>query len=53
MSEIMDLLNEVNESPIPFIESRLVGFLAAAHPKILREALDTIARHEGEKAKGN
>jgi hypothetical protein len=50
MSSVTELLDEMDRSPIPFIEARMIGYLAAAHPELFREALDTIARYEAEKA---
>lgn len=49
MSNMIELLDEVADSPIKNVDSAIVGWLAAAHPNLLREAIDSVTRYAQER----
>lgn len=49
MSTTTELLDEIDHSPIPFVESRVIGWLSVRNPDLLREALDDVTRFYLEK----
>lgn len=53
MSSLFDLLDEVDGLPIKNADSAIVGWLAAAHPELLREAIDAVTRYATTKESGS
>lgn len=45
----MDLLDELDRLPIKNKDAAIVGWLAAAHPEIMRHAIDAITRYAAAK----